>query len=199
MAIGMHAAARAEIAPGDLAVVIGAGTIGTVTALAALAGGCSRVILADLRQEKLDLVSRLGPIVPVNVQKENLTDAVMRMSDGWGADIVFEASGSAEAAGMIIEPLRPGGQVVYIGSPVEPVPINISYANTKEACIKTIFRYANMYPRAIALLASGRIDLKPLITDTYRFEDSIAAFEYARSPKPSSVKVQIVLAQEGTA
>ena len=76
LAVGMHAANKARIEPGDLAVVIGAGPIGMVTALAALAGGCSRVLLADTQQPKLDLGATLGPIRPVNVTQENLADVV---------------------------------------------------------------------------------------------------------------------------
>src|SRR3954469_23454776 len=67
LAIGMHAANKAQIKPGDVAVVVGAGPIGMVTALAALAGGVSRVILSDVQQPKLDLARTLGPITPVNV------------------------------------------------------------------------------------------------------------------------------------
>ncbi|MBN2212232.1 MAG: NAD(P)-dependent alcohol dehydrogenase [Sedimentisphaerales bacterium] len=193
LAIGMHAATKAQIKPGDTAVVIGAGTIGVVTALSALAGGCSKIILAEIKQDKLELACSLGPMIPVNVQKQNLTEVVMDLTDGWGADIIFEASGSPAAAESLFGPLCPGGLVVYIGSPVKPVPLNIGYANTKEACIKTIFRYAHVYPRAIALMESGKINLKPLITDTYAFADSIKAFEYTCNMKPSSIKVQITM------
>src|SRR3954447_22030034 len=74
LAVGMHAANKAQIKPGDVAVVTGAGPIGMVTALAALAGGCSRVVIADVQQPKLDLGAKLGPITPVNVAKQNLVD-----------------------------------------------------------------------------------------------------------------------------
>ena len=60
LAVGMHAATKAQIKPGEIAVVMGAGTIGMVTALAALAAGCGRVIITDVEQPKLDLASRLG-------------------------------------------------------------------------------------------------------------------------------------------
>ena len=103
LAVGMHAANKAQIKPGDVAVVIGAGPIGMVTLLSALAGGCSHVIIADVQQPKLDLAASLGPVTPVNVAKESLTDVVMNMTDGWGADIVFEASGNAKAASNVFE------------------------------------------------------------------------------------------------
>jgi D-xylulose reductase len=64
-------------------------------------------------------------------------------------------------------------------------------AQAKEARMETIFRYAHIYPRALGLMASGKIDVKPLITDRYKFEDSIKAFEYAANPRPTSVKVVI--------
>jgi len=63
----MHAANKAGIKPGDVAVVMGAGTIGMVTILAALAGGCSQIVVTDVKQPKLDLAGRLGPVRPVNV------------------------------------------------------------------------------------------------------------------------------------
>jgi D-xylulose reductase len=193
LAIGVYAAQKAAVVPGDIAVVIGAGTIGTVTTLAALAAGCSKVILTDVVQEKLDLVSRFGPIIPVNVQRQNLGDVVMEQTGGWGADIIFEASGSEAAASTLFDPLCPGGRIVYIGLPGKPVPLDIAYAISKEARIYTIFRYANIYPRALALMDSGKIDLKPLITDTYPFSDSIEAFDYASKPRPTSIKIQIVM------
>src|SRR6202171_4558275 len=72
LAVGMNAAVKAKIKPGDLAVVMGAGPIGIVTSLAAIAGGCSQVVITDVQQPKLDLAAALGPIRPVNVAKENL-------------------------------------------------------------------------------------------------------------------------------
>jgi D-xylulose reductase len=193
LAVGLHAANKARIKPGDVAVVIGAGTIGILTALAALAAGCSRVILSDVQQPKLDLAAKLGPIIPVNVKHEDLAEVVRRHTDGWGADLVFEASGNERAAAGVFGPLCPGGCVLFIGMPGAPVPLDIVAAQVKEARIETIFRYAHVFPRALALLGSGKIDVRPLITETYAFADAIAAFDYASAPKPTSVKVQINL------
>jgi len=77
--------------------------------------------------------------------------------------------------------------------PGAPVPLDIVVAQVKEARIETIFRYAHVYPRALALMGSGAIDVKPLITDRYAFADSVAAFDYAVQPRPESVKIQIEL------
>lgn len=193
LAIGIHAANKAQIKPGDVAVVIGAGTIGIVTALAAIAGGCSRIIIADIKQDKLDIASKLGPITTVNSQEENLTDVVKALTDDWGADIIFEASGNEKVASTLFDPLCPGGHVVYIGMPGKPVSIDIVSAQAKEARLDTIFRYANVFSRALLLMETRKIDLKPLITETYKFKDCIRAFNYSCKPKPSSIKVQIII------
>ena len=192
LAVGLNAAVKAGIKPGDVAVVTGAGTIGLVTALAAMSGGCSKVIIADIQQEKVDLAAGYG-MIPVNVTRESLNNIVNATTDGWGADIVFEASGNEVAISKVFEPLCPGGRVVFIGMPGKPVPIDIVSAQAKEARMATIFRYAHVYPRALALIGSGKVDLKPLITDSYTFEESVEAFEYASNMKPTSIKVKIEL------
>lgn len=195
LAVGMHAATKAHIQPGDLAVVMGAGPIGMVTALSALAGGCSQVVITDVQQPKLDLAATLGPIRPVNVAEADLVEVIHDMTDGWGADVVFECSGNERAAASVFGPLRPGGTVVYVGMPVAPVAYDVSTAAIKEPRVEYVFRYAHVYPRALALMGSGKIDVKPLITDTFRFDESVAAFDFAVQMPPTSVKAQIVLEQ----
>lgn len=196
LAVGMHAAVKAKIKPGDLAVVMGAGPIGTVTALAAIAGGCSQVVLTDVQQPKLDLAAALGPIRPVNIAKENLRGVIDQLTDGWGAEIVFEASGAAPAIQAIPEVLCPGGRIVIVGLPIRPVSVDIVALSAKEASIETVFRYAHVYPRALALMGSGKIDVKPLISRTFEFRDSIAAFAFALKMPPDCVKAQIQVGKE---
>ena len=194
LAVGMHASIKAQIVPGDIAVVMGAGPIGMVTALAALAGGCSQIIMTDVVQPKLDLAASLGPIAPVNVAEQDVRGVIMDMTDDWGADIVFECSGNEQAAARVFDPLRPGGTVVYVGMPLEPIAYDVVAAQVKEARVEHVFRYAHVYPRALALMGSGKIDVKPLITDTFAFEDSVKAFDFAVQMPPTSVKAQIVVA-----
>ena len=196
LAVGMHAANKAQIRPGDVAVVIGAGPIGILNALAALAGGCSQIIISDVQQPKLDIAASLGPIVPVNVTKESLVDVVMKLTDDWGADIVFECSGSEKAASSVFDLICPAGRVVYVGLPGNPIPFDVVAASVKEARVEHVFRYAHVYPRALALMGSGKLDVKPLITDTFSFSDSIEAFDYALHMPPTSVKVQITVAND---
>ena len=191
LATGVHAATKAEIRPGEVALVIGAGTIGMVTVLAALAAGCSRVIVSDVQEQKLALAARFGAVTPVDVRRERLAGAVGRETGGWGADVVFEASGNERAAAEVFGHVCPGGRVVFIGMPVAPVAYDVLAAQLKEARVEHVFRYAHVYPRVVAMLASGQIDVTPLITDTYAFSDGIEAFDHARSAPPGTVKVQI--------
>ena len=196
LAVGMHAANKAQIKPGDVGVVIGAGPIGILNALAALAGGCSQIIIADVQQPKLDIAAALGPIIPVNVAKENLAEEVMKATDGWGADIVFECSGNEKAAASVFDLICPAGRVVYVGMPGQPIAYDVVTAQVKEARVEHVFRYAHVYPRALALMGSGKLDVKPLITDTFSFQDSIKAFDYAAHMPSTSIKVQITVARD---
>lgn len=193
-AVGMQAASKAGIRPGDTAVVLGAGPIGTMVALAALAGGCARVIVADLAQPKLDIAAQYQGIIPVNIRERSVVEAVAELTDGWGADVVFECSGSPRAWETIMDLPRPNGTIVVVGLPVEPVRVDIAGASTKEVRIENVFRYAHQYERAIALMGSGKVDLKPLISATFDFEQSKAAFDRAVEARPTDVKLQIRVA-----
>ncbi len=192
-AVGLQAAVKAKIQPGDTAVVTGAGPIGIMAALAALAGGCSRVIVSDLMPEKLAIAGRYPGVSTVNIREKNLAEAVAAATREWGADVVFEASGAPKAYDGIQTLLRPGGCLVLIGMPVAPISLDVSSIASKEIRIETVFRYANVFDRALAMIASGKVDLKPLISATFPFEDSIAAFERAAEGRPGDVKLQIQL------
>ncbi len=196
LAVGVHAATKARIKPGDNAVVMGAGPIGLVTALSALAAGCARVYVTDLADQKLEIAGALSPaITPVNVRSENLVDLVKRDTDGWGVNVVFEATGSPHAAKTVFEPLCPGGCVVMIGGQPDPIQYDAGAAMIREARVENIFRYAHVFPRCVGMLSSGTIDVKPLITRTFGFADSVAAFDVAASAPPGDVKMQIALPQ----
>jgi D-xylulose reductase len=194
LAVGFQAVSKAKLTPGAIALVTGAGPIGMVTAIAALSAGCAKVIVTDVVDEKLAMARKLGPaIMTVNVRSQDLKSVIARETDGWGVDVVFECSGAAEVIADTLHHGCPGGAIVFVGMPLKPVPLDIVIAQTKELRIEHVFRYAHVYPRIVALLGSNQINVDALITDTYAFEDSIEAFDYAVRPKPSSVKIQIEL------
>ena len=190
-AVGMQAATRARIKPGDAALVTGCGPIGIMIALAALAGGCAKVLISDVSAPKLKIAGQFAGIIPVNILEQKLDEVVSSNTGAWGVDVLFEASGSARVYPTMFDFVRPGGAVVIVGLPVDKVEFNVAAAVVNELRIETVFRYANVYDRAIDLIASGKVDLKPLITETFNFDDSIKAFERAAEGRPTDVKLQI--------
>ncbi|MCW7760366.1 NAD(P)-dependent alcohol dehydrogenase [Photorhabdus luminescens] len=189
LSIGMQAATKAEIKPGDIALVIGAGTIGIVTALAALAGGCSDVIICDLFDEKLEIAKQYPGLHPVN--SKVLAEKVNTLTDGDGVNILFECSGAKPVIATISEHIAPGGIAVLVGMPIDPAPFDIVSAQAKEITFKTIFRYANMYPRTIRLLSAGKLKVTPLLSATYKFKDSVQAYERAAEGRPTDIKIML--------
>ncbi|MEX0277483.1 MAG: NAD(P)-dependent alcohol dehydrogenase [Ruegeria sp.] len=196
LAVGVHAATKARVKPGDTALVLGAGPIGLVTALSALAAGCARVYVTDLAEKKLDIAASLSPaIVPLNAASDDVTGSVLKDTDTWGVDIVFEATGSPHAAKTVFDALCPGGCVVMIGGQPDPIEYDAGAAMVREARVENIFRYAHVFPRCVGMLSSGAINVKALITRTFDFSESVHAFEIAASAPAADVKMQIVLPQ----
>jgi D-xylulose reductase len=191
LAVGVQAAVKAKIQPGDRALVLGAGPIGVVTALAALAGGCADVMIVDPQEAKLDIAEQYSGITALRPTKGTPIEQVRKATENWGVDVLFECSGAGAAYRGIADFLRPGGALVLVGMPVKPIEVDIVALQAKEIRIETVFRYANVYDRAINMMASGKIDVKPLITETFDFKDSVAAFDRAAEGRATDVKLQI--------
>lgn len=194
LAVGVHACVKARLQPGDVCLVTGAGPIGIVTALSALASGASQVFISDFSAPKLAIAGQYDRITPVDLAKEKPADVIAaRCGSGWGVDVTFEASGFETAYDDALACTRPGGRLVLVGMPPRKVAFDIVAAQAREISIETVFRYAHVYDRAIALIASGSIDLKPLISATFPFREAVAAFERAAEGRPEDVKLQITL------
>ena len=191
VAIGMQGATKAGIKPGDIALVYGAGTIGIVTALCALAGGCSDVIIVDMIDSKLEVARSFKNIHALNSQRDDVKALIDELTFGQGVDIVFECCGAGPVIANISQYVKAAGTVVLTGIPLELPPFDIVAAQAKEVTFKTVFRYANMYPRTIRLIRSGALDIKRLISKVYDFEDAVAAFDRAASGSAGDVKIMI--------
>ncbi|MFC0674354.1 NAD(P)-dependent alcohol dehydrogenase [Brachybacterium hainanense] len=191
--VGMFAATRAQISPGDVAAVIGSGTIGIMIALAARAGGASRVYVSDVLPQKLGLLDGLDGIIPVDATQEDLGERVRAETDGWGPQVVFEASGAAPAYRGLWSIPAPGGRIVLVGMPVSDVPFDVSTAAARGLSIETVFRYKNVYGKAIDLAATDAVDLGRFVTETFAFDDATAAFDRFLEGRPTDVKLQIRL------
>ena len=191
LAVGMQGVTKAKIKPGQIGLVMGCGPIGLVTALAALAGGCAKVYIADILSEKLKMCDYYPDLIPIDISKENLETKIMDETNGWGVDRFFECSGAVKAYEAIFTCCSPGAHVVLIGNNAEPVPMNWAILFSKGLEFQTVHRYSHQYEPSIRLLERGKIDVKPMITHTFKFEESVEAFLRAAEHRPTDVKLQI--------
>ncbi len=192
LAVGMHAVRRARLVPGCTVLVLGGGPIGQLALLAAKAAGAGRTILVDLEDRRLEVASRLGADVTINPGRESVSDATGAATGGDGPDLVIEAAGTAATVRQSIELVRRGGTVVWIGLPSQdPCEVSALQAIDKEVDILGIFRYANVYPDAIRLAASGKIDLTPLVTHRFPLEEARRALDTVAEQKSAAVKVLV--------
>jgi D-xylulose reductase len=197
-AIGVQAAFKGAIRPGDTCLVTGCGTIGLMVALAAIGAGAGRVIISDVVDAKLDLARQYDGLIPVNVARDSLRARVDALCGAdWGCDVVLEASGSPRVFDDVIACVRPGGTIVFVGMPPDKIAFDLVSAQAKEVRMETVFRYANVFDRAIEMISSGKVKLTPLIAETFDFEQSVAAFERAASARPTDIKLQIVMPAQG--
>ena len=195
LAVGVHAATKARVKPGDVGLVSGAGPIGLVTALAALAAGCAQVFVTDVDDSKLAIAASLSPAITALNVRDDPVAQILAQTAGWGAEVVFECSGSSAAASGVFDALAPGGRVVFVGITAQPFPYDLTRAMVREARVEHVFRYAHVFARCVGLLASGAINLTPLITRSFAFDDAVQAFEIAATAPKGQVKMQIILPQ----
>jgi D-xylulose reductase len=192
LAIGIEAAKEAAIPPGGTALVVGCGTIGVMCAISALAGGCGKVFISDIKEEKLAVAASYDRnIIPVNTSRTGLEAFIIKETGGRGCDVVFEASGSPAVYPGFFRCAGKGGMVVLVGMMNGTVPFDVTFLQAQGISIRAIFRYINCFDRAIALVGAGKIDIKRFISKTFKFEDSVAAYEYAAAGHPEVVKVMI--------
>ena len=193
LATGIEAAKKAHIVPGDTALVVGAGTIGIMVAISALAAGCSKVYISDVKRQKLEIAESYKNIIGIDSSKEDLVASIMERTNGCGVDRVFEASGSPKVYPSFFICAKRGGTVVLVGMMNGTVDLDVALLQVRGLSIETLFRYTNTFDRAVALIANGFIDVKPLISKTFPFEKSIEAYTYAAQGHADVVKVMIEL------
>lgn len=191
LAVAMTAAREAGARIGQSAVILGGGCIGLVTLLALRAMGLSKITVVDLFDIRLDKARELGAWATVNARETDAIAEVIRLHDGIGPDLVFETAGSTVTAAQSISMAKRGGTIMIVGNVTGKTPVDFQLATNKELTIKTNFRYSNIYPTTIDAVASGRIDLKSIISRRYPLPDAPQAFEDCITEKASMVKAII--------
>lgn len=184
LACGLHAARRGRLQPGESVAIIGAGPIGLMALQAARAYGASKRIVVDIDAGRLELASKMGATETLNAR--DALDVVTAS----GVDVVIEASGAPDTSKLVTQLARRGGRVVFIGLPgQEYVPFSVLELVDNELDVLGVFRYANIYPQAVQLLASGSIDVTPMITHRRTLAETAEAMEIARHRTDGAVKV----------
>lgn len=200
LAVGLWAARKGGVGPGDSVAVFGAGPIGCTTVQAAKAAGATTIIAVDLEDFRLDVARRVGATHTLNARHQDVLAVLRELTrrdlppSHAGVDVAFETAGSLPTTRMALAAPRPGGRTVLVGLPPDPeVSVDLVSAASREVTVRGVFRYANCYPAAIALVASGAIDLDTLVTHRYAFGQTPEAFIFADQEKSASMKVMIDL------
>lgn len=189
LAVGMHAASQANVTLGNSVLILGSGCIGLVTMLSAKARGASKLVVVDLFQKRLDMAKKLGATEVINAKEENVADRVREIFGPLGADIVFETAGAIPTIQQTPYYVKPGGTICLVGMAAESMAnYNFNQIMMKEVTIKSVFRYRNLYPSAIAAIASGAIDVKQIVTHRFTFDESDEAFHNAVTNAQDEIK-----------
>ena len=163
-----------------------------VTLLACKAHGAGQIIVADLVQARLDKAMELGATAVINSGKEEAIEKIKELTGGRGADVVFETAGSPVTIAQTPFIVRRGGTITLVGiSSKEEINYNFAQIMDKEATIKSVFRYKNIYPKAIAAVASGAIDVKNIVTHEFDLDHIKDAYDEAVNNKTDLVKAVI--------
>lgn len=204
VAVACAIAKTADIRAQQTVVVMGCGPIGILSQAVAKSFGARKVIGIDVVQSRLDLAKSYGAdetFMPPRAEAgedpmlhaEKVAKIIKeKFGLGVGADIVLECSGAEPCIQMGIFVARPGGTFTQAGMGKENVQFPITAVCTQGLIVKGSIRYLNgCYPAAIDLISSGKIDVKSLITNRYKFEQAEEAFELVRQGRQDVFKVMI--------
>ncbi len=204
---GLH---RAKPELGDPVLVCGAGPIGLITAICARAAGACPLVITDVDAGRLAFAATLVPgIRTVNVAAaaaaaqidaswsldaaaEATATAIVR--DGFGGIepvLALECTGVESSIAAAVWAVQFGGRVFVIGVGRSEIRLPFMRASVREVDLQFQYRYSNTWPRAVRLVQSGLVDLRPLVTHRFALEDAVEAFRTASNPATGAIKVQI--------
>jgi threonine dehydrogenase-like Zn-dependent dehydrogenase len=190
LAVVVRAVERGAPRAGETAAVVGAGNLGLL-ALQVLRAHHARVLVVGRTAARLPLARDLGAD-GVHATREGPLDAAARAFSGReGVDLVVETAGTPEAVSHALELVRPGGRVVLTGLPHDPTPVAFFSVVRREVTITGSMIYQDEFPRALDLVARGRVKAAPLVTHRFPLAEIDAAFAAHRDP--ASIKVAVMV------
>ncbi|SNZ15521.1 L-iditol 2-dehydrogenase [Natronoarchaeum philippinense] len=182
ISVGVHAVRRAEVGMGDSVLVMGAGPIGLLAADVARAAGAANVAVVDVVDSKLDRALDRGADLAIDSRETNPATAV-RDEFGAGVDAAIEATGAPPAIEAVLDTPGPDGTAVLVGlAPDAEVPVDTFELVRRQVDVRGSYRFANTYPTAISLLASGDVDAAGIVDFDLPLDRIGDAFERATEP-----------------
>ncbi|HBY92927.1 MAG TPA: hypothetical protein DEP84_03020 [Chloroflexi bacterium] len=195
--IALHTARRGNIAPGDTVVVLGSGSMGLFVQQCALHLGAGRVIVAG-SGARLEHARRLGAET-IDYRREDSVARVHEMTGGCGPEVVLECAGTETAVQQAVEMVARGGTISMIGIPGHDAALNIKKIVLEEIDLRGCRANRGTVEEVVPWLASGRLDVRSLITHRYplvAFDRALRAFT---GREGGAVKVLIQPGQEAVA
>ncbi len=197
LAVGFHAAIQGDAHLGQKAVVMGAGCIGLVTMMALKARGVSQVYVVDIMEKRLEKALELGADGVINGAQEDVEKRALELTDGKGMDLVVETAGTEITTRQAIRIAKKGSNIVLVGyGKTGEMTLPMSLVLDKELTFKTVFRYRHIYPLAIDAVASGKVNLKGIVTDIFPLDEAQKAMDYSVNNKADIVKAVIRISEE---
>jgi L-iditol 2-dehydrogenase len=188
VAVAIHSVSLAQVSRDSSALVLGAGMIGLLVLQALRLAGCSRVFVADIDSSRLKLAQEVGATMAFSADI-GLMEQVRRITGGAGVDVAVEAVGRNETVSAAIESVRKGGTVVLVGNISPEVTLPLQKVVTRQIRLQGSCASAGEYPQAMELLATGAIEVKPLISAIAPLHDGPQWFERLHAREPNLMKV----------
>jgi L-iditol 2-dehydrogenase len=189
VSIAVHAVRRASLALNDTAVVVGAGMIGLFIIQALRLAGCGRIIAVDLVAEKLKLARELGAGEVIHAGAEDALAQVLALTNGCGADAVFEAVGLGATVDLAVRAARKGGSVTLVGNLSPRVELPLQAVVTGELGLFGSCASCGEYPACLEMIARGAIRVAPLLSALAPLEEGAAWFDRLYRKEPGLFKV----------
>lgn len=192
LAVGLHASDQGDVKLGDTVVIFGTGCIGLMAILACKAKGASKIIVVDILENRLQTAKKIGATHIINAKEIDSLKKIEELTESKGADVVIDAAGAEATVKSTVDVVKPGGTIVLVGmTPKDEVEFNLMKLMSKEAQVKTVFRYRNLYPIAINAISSGAINIKDIVSHEFDFEQTKEAFDFVIDNAKDVVKAVI--------
>ena len=189
-AVSLFAAKRAGDIRGKSVLVTGAGPIGLLAMLAAKEFGAGIVAISDIKDSARAVALEMGADHVLNPLDTDLADQVNSFTKD-GFDVIIECSGAAPAVIACFDLIRRGGTIVQVGTiATESLSIPYNMIMAKELTVTGSFRFANVFETAIQLVSSGKVDLRPMISEVYSLTEINKAMDHACS-RDNVVKIHL--------